>query len=164
MATAGVLVESGRAATAAAVAASAAIHLAWGEGDPSWGITPPPEPMAATALEAEVGRREMTEVGFVVPDPQGAVIVPNGTFTVSLVPTPFLYLRCFFSFDDAVGDTIREVGVFLNTTREAEVDPAKAYLVPAEIDSPGTLLILQRSAPVLREITTRQQFEYVLAY
>ena len=80
------LTHSGRAALAAALA-SQTLHFAWGTGDAAWDTTPVPEPIDATALVNEVGRRLVTQVQFVTEDPTGEIIVPTGRYAVSETPT-----------------------------------------------------------------------------
>ncbi len=161
---AAVLTLSGRVAIAEAIKASAAIHMAWGTGDVSWGTSPPSPSVSATALVAEIGRRQATEVRFCEPDAAGAILVPNGQFTLTNTPTPNLYFKFFFEFGDAVGQTIREQAIFLNTVRNTGVSPSLAYLTPGQISDPGRMIVLQNSSPILREVTTRQMFEFVVTY
>lgn len=161
---AAILTLSGRAAIAEAIKNSAAIHMAWGTGDVSWGNSPPSPPTAATALLAEVGRRQATEVSYCTPATGGSIVVPQGTFNVSATPTQNLYFRFFFDFADAVGQTIREQAIFLNTVRNTGVSAGLQYLAPGQISDPGRLIVLQRTSPILREATTRQLFEFVVTF
>lgn len=161
----GVLVTSGRAAIASAIKASDAIHVAWGAGDVSWGSTPPAEDTAATGLLNEIGRREATQVDFVVSDGAGVIVLPNGRWTVSPTPTGHLYVRTLFDFADAPSATIREAAVFINTVRAVGVSPGQMYLTPAQVDDPGTMYLLDHLSPqIVRSPTTREQFEYVLTF
>ncbi len=160
---AAILTTSGRVAIAIAIQQRTA-HLAWGSGDPSWGLTPPAPPGNASALLAEVGRRKATTVQFVTPDPAGEIAVPEGRFSVSPTPTNSVCFDFFFQFEDGVGETIREVAVFLDTVADAGVPLGKQYLEPSEVDTPGTLLVIQRIAPIVRELTTRQRFQIVVTF
>jgi hypothetical protein len=159
-----ILTRSGRVAIAEAIKAAPAVHLAWGSGDASWGTTPPSPQTTATALLNEIGRRQAVEVRFATPNPTGLITVPNGTFDVTDTPSPALYFRFFFEFGDAVGQTIREQAIFVNTVRNNGVSPALAYLTPDQISNPGRLIVLQHSSPILREATTRQLFEFVVTF
>jgi hypothetical protein len=161
---AAILTLAGRVAIAEAIKGSAAVHMAWGNGDVSWGATPPSPSTSATALLAEVGRRQATEVSYCYPDAGGDIVVPNGTFELSATPTANLYFKFFFEFGDAVGQTIREQAVFLNTVRNTGVSSSLAYLTPAQISNPGRMIVLQHSSPILREATTRQLFEFVVTF
>lgn len=161
---AAILTLAGRVAIAEAIKASNAVHMAWGNGDPSWGTTPPSPPPNTTTLLDEVGRRQAVEASYCSPNPAGVIVVPNGTFTISATPTQNLYFKFFFEFGDAVGETIREQAIFLNTVRNAGVSPSLAYLTPGQISNPGRMIVLQHSAPILREVTTRQLFEFVVTF
>ncbi|MEN9489701.1 MAG: hypothetical protein RJA63_150 [Pseudomonadota bacterium] len=160
---AAVLTTSGRIAIATAIKARTA-HLAWGSGDAAWGSTPPAPAANATALLAEVGRRKATLVDYCAPDANGAISVPEGKFSVSATPTNNLYFKFHFEFEEAVGSTIREQAIFLDTVAAAGVPAGQFYLAPAQVAQPGTLLVIERRAPIVREITTRQLFEFVVTF
>lgn len=160
---AAVLTTSGRTAIATAIKARTA-HLAWGSGDVAWGSTPPAPPSNATALVAEVARRKANQVEYCVADAAGAISVPEGKFSISATPTNNLYFKFHFEFADAVGSTIREQAIFLDTVLAAGVPAGQFYLLPAEVAQPGTLLVIERRAPIIREITTRQLFEFVVTF
>lgn len=160
---AAVLTTSGRTAIATAIKARTA-HMAWGSGTSSWGSTPPDPPGSATALVAEVARRKATQVDYCTPDAAGAIVVPEGRFTVSASPTNCLYFKFHFEFSEGVGSTIREQAIFLDTVAAAGVPAGQFYLLPAQVQSPGTLLVLERRAPIVREATTRQLFEFVVIF
>ena len=102
-----ILVNSGRAAAAAAVKAQP-IHMAWSSGDPSWDEAPVPELATAETLLNELGRRRASQVLFCTPDPQGELVVPTGRFTASTAPTKHLYMRFAFDFVDAPASTFND--------------------------------------------------------
>lgn len=159
-----ILTTSGRVAIATAIRARTA-HLAWGTGDPAWGSTAPPAPLpSATALLGEVGRRRSTQVDFCAPDPAGPINVVEGRFAVSATPTRNLYLRFHFDFEDGVGSTIRELAIFMDTVAAIGVPAGQFYLLPAQVAQPGIMLIIERRLPILRAITTREDFEYVVTF
>jgi hypothetical protein len=160
---AAVLTTSGRIAIATAIKARTA-HLAWGTGSAAWGNTPPAPPTSATALLAEVARRKADQIEYCVADSNGAISVPEGKFSISATPTNNLYFKFHFEFADAVGSTIREQAIFLDTVAAAGVPVGQFYLLPAEVAQPGTLLVIERRAPIVREITTRQLFEFVVTF
>ena len=160
---AAVLTTSGRIAIATAIKARTA-HLAWGTGSTGWGNTPPAPPANTTALVAEIARRKATLVDYCAPNANGDINVPEGRFAVSATPTNNLYFKFFFEFDEAVGSTIREQAIFLDTAATAGTPSGQFYLLPANVQSPGTLLVAQRTAPIIREITTRQLFEFVVTF
>lgn len=160
---AAILTTSGRIAIATAIKTRTA-HLAWGSGDAAWGNTPPAPPANTTALLAEVGRRKATLVDYCAPAVNGAISVPEGKFDISATPTNNLYFKFHFEFEEAVGSTIRETAIFLDTVAAAGVPVGQYYLTPAQVAQPGTLLVIERRAPIIREITTRQLFEFVVTF
>jgi hypothetical protein len=158
------LTTSGRTALAQSVA-NQPIHLAWGSGDAAWDTTPVTEPTSATALLAEVGRRGGPQLQYVTEDAAGAISLPSGRWSLSQDPTNHLYMRFSFDYEDAASSVIRELGVFIGTVIKPAVltaTPGKLYFPPSDIQSPGTLLALQRVAKVTRSADTRQAYEFVL--
>jgi hypothetical protein len=160
---AAVLTLSGRTAIATAIKARTA-HMAWGSGNTVWGSTPPQPAVSDTALVADVGRRKASQVEYVVPDANGAIETPQGKYSISVTPTVALYFKFFFDFGDGVGSTIRERAIFIDTVAATGVPVGQMYLQPSEVQSPGTLLVIERNAPIVREVTTRQLFEFVVTF
>lgn len=156
-----ILTTSGRTALAAAAVAQP-LHLAWGTGSASWDATPVAEPVTATALVAEVGRRASTFVGYCTPSTTGDIIVPTGRFASSDTPTNNIYLRFNFDFSDAPTATIREAAVFMGTTTVSGLPAGQKYFLPAQIQSQGILLAIERFPKIVRSATVRQSFEFVL--
>lgn len=141
------------------------LFVAWGRGDPAWDALAQPEPTNATALVDEIGRRLMTQVQFVVPDENGEIEFPESKYTVSAVPTKWAYVRVVFDFDDAVGETVRELGIFFGTTVDTELPPGQRYFLPEHIVTPGRLKLLHRlENKIIREGGVRQSFDYVLPF
>jgi hypothetical protein len=160
---AAVLPISGRIAIATAIKARTA-HLAWGGGDPNWGSPAPAPPGNATALLNEIGRRKASQIEFCTPAPSGAISAPDGRFDISSTPTNNLYFKFHFNFEEAVGTVVREVAIFLDTVLATGVPSGQFYLLPAEVADPGTLLVIERRQPIVREITTRHLFEFVVTF
>lgn len=155
--------DDGRIAIAM-LAAAQPLHLAWGEGDPAWDHTPEAEPTNATGLVAEIGRRTVTQVGFVTPDPAGQIETPQGNYTLSETPTRYLYVRTAFSFSDAETAHIREVGLFIGTELVPGLPHGQHYFTPDQVASPGRLLLLDRTQNFPRNGAARPGFEYVLPF
>lgn len=140
------------------------LHLAWGTGDPAWDAVPSAEPVDANALVAELGRRTVTQVGFVLPDPLGQIETPQGNYTLSAVPTRWLYLRTVFAFGDEPEARIRELALFVGTEVDAGLPVGQRYFTPDQISSPGRMYMLDRSQNLLRNGNVRPAFEYVLPF
>ena len=124
----------------------------------------PPEDTGRTALLREVGRRVVDEVHFVSPDAQGEIVVPTGRYTISIEPTNHLFVRVRFDFEDAATNTIREQGLFVGTETNAGLPVGQKFFIPAQIEEPGILLILQHSVPIVRQPSTRETFEFVVTF
>lgn len=125
----------------------------------------PSETPDRSALFDEIGRNKVTEARFVVPNPaSGQIVMTTGRFDPSDVPTPHLLVRTTFGFDLADGETIRETAVFLETVAKAGVPLGTLYLKPDQVEDPGTLLVVQYTAPILRNGATEQSFQSVLTF
>lgn len=158
------LQDDGRTALAMAMAAQP-VHLAWGRGLPAWDAMPEPEPSNASTLVDEVGRRMATFVGYVQPDHAGEIELPSGSkYTVVAGPTRWLYVRTVFNFEDAAGETIRELGIFFGGQPMAGLPPGQRYFTPAQVAQPGRLYTLERVPAFPRNGAVRQTFEYVLPF
>lgn len=157
-----ILTQSGRVAIAESLAARP-LHLAWGTGDGAW-TTPPAESAAATALQAEIGRRTIVDVGYAVPDEEGTIVLSTGTFSPSETPTKYLYLKVAFDFADASSSVIREIAVFVGSTMVGGLPEGQRYFAPAEVATPGRMLDLQNLVPIFRSPAIRENFEIVIEF
>jgi len=156
-----IFVQSASAAVAQAIK-TAGVWVAWGNGSTSWDSAPVEAPTTATALVAESGRRRASLIQFVQSDPAGSIIVPQGSFSVSSVPTSTLYVRCNFANTDAVGQAIREGGVFIGTTLQPSVPVGQDYFAPSDLLDPGVMLLLERFAKITRTADFSVSLEFVM--
>lgn len=161
-----ILTQSGRVAIAEAISLRP-LHLAWGSGDGAW-LVPPAENNDATALQAEVGRRTVTTVEYVVPvldeeDP-AEIEISTGRFNLAApgVKTNHLLLTTSFDFVDAVGAQIRELAIFAGTTLVAGLPPGQQYFTPAQVLEPGRLVYIEHIPPIFRSSVTRETFKLVI--
>lgn len=158
-----ILTNSGRVAMAQSVKAQA-IHLAWGSGSAAWDTTPVPESIESSALLAEIGRRKASYVAYCAPSETGEIIVPTGRFTESQTPTKHLYMRFAFDFTDAPTSTIRELAVMVGSVTNPALPAGQMYFAPAEVTSPGTLLVIEHIQKFERSASVRQTFEFVVTF
>lgn len=168
-----ILPRAGRAGIAASIKAQP-LHLAWGLGVTSWGETPPPEDTEATALVAEIGRRQITSAQYVLPDSNGEYefvtgIDGNGApvtskFSVTTTPTNRLMVSTRFDFGDAPSAVIREFGLFVGTQVAAGLPAGQMYFTPAQIVSPGTLMQLEHCKPIYRSASTRELRQFLIVF
>jgi hypothetical protein len=137
------------------------LHFGWGTGSPAWDTALVPEDITSTGLLAEVGRRIVDDKGFVLPDPAGEIVIPQGRFRRVQTPTNFVYVRAAFDFADAAASKIREVAVFGGTTTRPDLPPGQRYFAPADLVDPGTLLSIEHIVTINRSGSVRQVFEFV---
>lgn len=168
------LTKTGRAAIAKALSARD-IFLAWGTGEEAWDAEDAalPSLVNATAISGEVGRRKATSVGFVTPDEGGDIVIPtasatdgtvvNARYKTSEEPTPYLYIRVNFNFEDASTAIIREIGIFLDSVPADGLPEGQQYFTVDQISDPGLLLAAQIITPsIQRSPNVRQAVEFVL--
>jgi len=171
-----ILPTSGRVACADSISRRP-LHIAWGTGDGEWTFDVPPPDINAAALINEVGRRAITSWKFVVPDDAGAIVMDNGSdspgnqptqrrFSDSPgnQPTQHMFVGCRFDFGDAAGQSIREIGLFVNTETVAGLPPGQMYFTPGEITAPGLLLYVQQIVPLLRSAATQEVIQTVITF
>jgi hypothetical protein len=158
-----VLTKSGRTAIASSIK-NQQIHLAWGSGVVAWDTESEPEDVFATGLIHEIGRRRADEVLFVEGDDDGALVTPTGRFRAVDHPTNNLFMRFTFDFENASNETIRELGVFIDTVTNPELPGGQWYFELADIVDPGILLVLERTVPLIRTAATRESFSFVISF
>ena len=139
------------------------LFMAWGVGEATWdNVNPPNESVDAIALVEEVGRRAVFEKRFVVPDDDGDIVVPNGRFSFSDIPTRNVYFSFKLDFEDAADKIIRELAVYTNTETDSALPPGQKYFLGTHITNQGILLLLENITPVYRNAATRETFEFVV--
>lgn len=158
-----ILTTTGRAAIATAFKNNT-IHIAWGTGDSSWDTESVRESRSATGLTHEVGRRLISLAEYCEPSETGDIIMRGAKFRHSSTPTPHLHLRADFDFDDGLGETIRELGVFIGTVPLSTVPQGKRYLKPNELQSTGILLALDHITQIERGVASRISFDFVITF
>lgn len=152
---------SGRAAIATLIK-DHDVYLAWGTGDAGWDTTPVAPTNSDDDLEAELGRRQVTSMGYVTPDLNGSIVLPGGAkYSTSVSPTTYLYVRTVFEFTDEPTATIRECGLWQGTVPTSGHE-SDAYLAIANVGTKGLLLTLDRFPKITRSGSNREIFEFVL--
>ncbi|MFZ2843374.1 hypothetical protein [Psychrobacter sp.] len=158
-----ILATSGRAAIATAIKNNA-LYLAWGKGLESWDDITVPESRYSTALTTEIGRRAITVAEYCLPSPDGNIITLGGRFKASPTPTANLHLQAAFDFDDGLGETIRELGVFIGTETKPGLPAGQMYFKPTDIINKGTLLTIDHITGIERGVGSRISFDVVVTF
>lgn len=158
-----ILTNSGRVAMAKSVKEQP-IHMAWGSGDADWDTVAVPESIDATALLSLIGLRTAAYVQYCEPDVAGEIIVPTGRFSETVTPTKHLYMRFAFDFTDAPTSTIRELAVMVGTVTNPALPIGQMYFTPAQVVTPGLLLVVEHIQKFERSASVRQTFEFVVTF
>lgn len=168
------LTKTGRAAIALAISGRP-IHLAWGSGSEEWDAEDAELPTLVnwTGLQNEIGRRTPATIGFVEPDNTGDIVIPVATGADGEVqearyksvqgPSPYLYVRVNYNFEDASNAVIREFGVFMDTEAVDGLPEGLRYFKPDQLKNQGLLIAAQiQKPPINRSPSVRQTIEFVL--
>ena len=127
--------------------------IAIGEGDEAWDdLATVPEPaQTATGLVAHIGHFVAT-AQYVTPAVNGAITTSaSEKWDVSVAATRYIHLSAPIDYADAVGETIRELAVYVDATPDTGHE-AQTYLPVADLAGLGTLLNQGRRSPVVRTI------------
>lgn len=140
-------------------------RLGWGSlpSGTGWADAPDPEDLGSTELILEVGRIIAQVKEYVLPDNNGVIDIDGVKWTISGVPTKFVYLKFVFEQEMNSSDSIYQLGVFTNTVPSPGSE-AEPYLQPSNIDNTGKLLLLENQPVVFRNSATREIFEYVITF
>ena len=146
---------------AAAKDQAANIYIAIGNGltVSNWADTTPS--LTDTALTDEVGRIKAAEVGYVAQDAQGTILTDLGTYSSSVTPTNYLYVRGVVPKTAAVGEYIREAGVFGRCVPPVGA-AASDFIAPGDMLDTGILMGVTRFSAFERTDSTSQTFEFVI--
>ncbi len=156
-----VIAVSGFRVCAAIAIKTQTLHMAWGTGDPAWDSAMEAASISDAALHNELGRKAMTQVAYVTPDDAGDIVLSNQTYSISSAATRHLYCKCVFEAAEESSATIREIGIFMNSI-PASGHESDAYLLPANVQTPGIMMLEDRFVGVIRTPTNRELFEYVM--
>lgn len=158
-----ILTNAGRAAIALAIKETP-IFVAWGTGQAEWDNQSERESRLATTLTAEIGRVKAKSVSFCIPDPAGDIVMQGNRYTHSQNPTPNLHIRAEFDFNDGLGQTIREIGVFVNVVLVKGLPRGQKYFTPDNIENKGILLGLDHIVPMQRGVGSRFGLDFVISF
>lgn len=159
-----ILTSSGRIGIARSVKKQQ-MFLAWGTGSEDWGATPPTDGLLeSTELVKEIGRRLCEDIEFCTPDDQGEIVTSVGRFSPSEEPTNILHFTVLFDFEDAAGEVIREFGLFTDTVLNEGLPEGQKYFTADQIKDKGSLLVVERVAPIYRQAMTREQENFVITF
>lgn len=139
------------------------LFMAWGRGDGKW-ETAPAESMDSTDLIDAVGFRKATQVSYCTPDADGPIEVTSGKFSLTDEQTRHLYLQFRYDYDDAIGETIREIAIFLNTQTKADLPEGQKYFPIDEVTDAGQILLLENYRPLQRDTGVRESFDFVVTF
>lgn len=141
------------------------LYLGWGgkEDGLIWENDPPNIDANLTTLPNELCRRKIIKKSFLVEDPEGTISAGNKKWSKSDTPTKNLLLDVTSSTTDVPTATIYSIGVYVGTkikSTSSRVD----FLLPEDLESPGTLLVSQYVVPIIRNSATSESRQIVICF
>lgn len=123
-----------------------------------------PEPSTTdTELVNFLGLHKVEQVDFITPDENGTIISSEGErWSVSVNPTPYLYLKATCGYLDETDQIIREVGVYANPTISGSPPPEQTYFPDSELTDVGEIINIENISPIARSVTTAATFKTIL--
>lgn len=150
------------------------LFLAVGEGDPEWDNQPLPTTPEEQAtrdaalsvlfdLVSKVGVTRTREKFFVKPDNAGTILMSDGAaYSQSETPTPYVFVRFQLDLPDAADTTLRETGIFVGTQLQGTVPAGQQYIPADNVVNFGTMIEVDRFAPIVRDGSIGQTFSFIL--
>lgn len=141
------------------------LYLGWGGRADGlvWENQPPNIDANLTVLPNEICRRKIIKKSFLVEDPNGTISAGNKKWSKSDTPTKNLLLDVTSSPDDVPTATIYSIGVYVGTkikSTSSRVD----FLLPEDLENPGTLLVSQYVVPIIRNSATSESRQIVICF
>ncbi|RUM44890.1 MAG: hypothetical protein DSY80_03905 [Desulfocapsa sp.] len=141
------------------------IWLAIGRGDAAWGDAPAEPSLTEVALTDPVGMLRLTEKQFVVKSASGTIETNDGQkWAVSVEPTRYLYVRYVLKTSEAVGNTLREWGLYLDPTVKGSVPAGQNFVAIDDFEDIGDFLAFRRVAPIIHNGTLRNTISEVITF
>ena len=120
------------------------LYLAIGKGKKSWDTDPEAPDYEDTDLLSIIGYKKLTRWFYVNEDDNGEIDLPGGRYySASEIPTRHACLEYVFRYGEAVGEEVREVGIFADTVVTGGLPSNQTYFTPAQIIKKGTLIALE---------------------
>lgn len=141
------------------------LYLGWGGKADGliWENEPPNIDANLTVLPNEICRRKIIKKSFLVEDPNGTISAGNKKWSKSDTPTKNLLLDVTSSPDDVPTATIYSIGVYVGTkikSTSSRVD----FLLPEDLENPGSLLVSQYVVPIIRNSATSESRQIVICF
>lgn len=120
--------------------------------------------LTQTALENELGRKRASVIGYVEPDVSGDISVPSGNYSISVTPTKYLLIKASFIETEAANETIREFGIFVNTTLDGGLPGGQVYFEPADVSDIGDAVLFHNNdVPINKGVASVVNEQWVIS-
>jgi hypothetical protein len=116
----------------------------------------------AIALLDEKIRKLCLVKSFAEVNPNGSILVDGVRYSETETPTRYLYLQVWLEPNDYSNGVIREMGIFLNPTTVPNLPGGQTAFSPAEIATPGDLILVANYPTITRNAATRSRFHLII--
>lgn len=132
----------------------------------------PPVPENTDDVVERAGYKAAESRFVVIPDDVNGTIVYRDT-KWRIVPANeamdegarYVYLATYVAYQELpINISYRQVGVTTSLTRGQGVPPGKSNLLPAEVEDPGILEVLDNRKPIYREADQREQLAIIMEF
>ena len=137
-------------------------YLTWGTLDSGQWTTPPREDNTIHNIIKPVGTIKAEVKEFVNLDVNGSIETDSAKWSISGTPTRYLYLKFMFRQDNNPDDIIYQLGIHYNP--QFSVDPTTIFHNKDDVTDWGKLLLTENVAPIYRNNSTKEHFEYVITF
>lgn len=133
--------------------------------------TQPPAPQPSdTDIQEAIGYKKADMITFVKEDPNGSIYYLGDTYSAiedteaETNSSTLLYVRAVVNYDELPPSTYRQIGIFRGLTPTVEAGSSAKVLLPSQVQSKGTLDIIDNIMPSSRAQYQRDEYSYMIQF
>lgn len=132
--------------------------------------TPPQPSDSATSLSEPIGYKQVDTKEFVIRDSNGTIeylgekwkIVSDQEAQTS--KSRWIYIKASINYTELPTTTYRQIGIFSGLKRRSGVLASKSALLPSEVESVGSLEVIDNTTPNTRSANQKDHIHYILEF
>lgn len=141
------------------------LYLGWGGKADGlfWENSPPNIDVNLKVLPNEICRRKILKKSFIEENPAGTISAAGKKWAKSDKPTKNLLLEVTHNPEDVPTAIIYSIGVYVGTKIKASSSQID-FLLPSDLENPGTLLVSQYIVPIIRNEATSESRQIIICF